>query len=277
VISVLEELSAAIKKERPVNALLTELADFLNNKRVLYQHFIREERNPLLPVLLSAEQVREYLIKKVMPRFDMDETGNHVRQMLETCRNFIERLEELPLAVRQNASKPIMDLERRQIDLIEDALYFFRDEFTAPLFWLLTAHGVNIPINILQVTNLGSLHVPDQIYYDGLPIDAKKDIYFAGDHQTGSYLRIATLSQNTVLGNIEWPAGTELIFFDPLPTKTHNRVISAITPVPVTIEGKLHPANEKIYFQLDGQLSDQFPDEESRYDYIDKMRANRKK
>jgi hypothetical protein len=124
IFTMLEELSANLKKERPINALLTELGDFMDNKRVLYQPFIREERNSLLPVILSADQVRQHLSDQIIPKFGMDESGVLVRRMLQTCRSFLDRLDELPLQIRQDKSTPIMHLERPQIDLIEDACSF---------------------------------------------------------------------------------------------------------------------------------------------------------
>lgn len=268
IFKMLEELRADLKRERPINALLTELADFLDNKRVLYQPFIREERNPLLPVILSAEQVRQHLSDRIIPQFGIDETGALVRRMLQTCRSFLDRLDELPLQVRQDGATPIMHLEWPQIELIEEAMFFFRGEFTAPLFWLLTKHGVEIPLNILYHTNLSHLDVPVEIFFNGLSIDTKKDIRFSGDEQTGYFLRIATLAQKTTLDNIEWPLGTELIFYDPLTTKTKNRIISAKPMTVVTILNKVYPAGEEIYLTLNGEVTDKFPEEESRYEYL---------
>lgn len=127
-------------------------------------------------------------------------------------------------------------------------------------------------MNILFHTNLQHLNVPAEIFFNDLFIDSKKEIWFAGDDQTGHFLRIATLAQKTTLNTIEWPVGTELIFYDPLTTKMKNRVISAKPVVDLKILDEIYPSGEKIYFDLDGHVIVRFPEEESRYDNFGRLK-----
>src|SRR6202007_2263541 len=149
---------------------------------------------------------------------------------------------------------------------IEDALFKFRERFTLPLVRLLSSYQVNIPMNVLVETSLHQKGLAPVTYFNDLPLATEKDIYFAGDQHTGHYLGIATLAEPKFVCGIHWPAGTELSFFDPVPTGRYGQIDTAIPGADMIIEGKKRPMGHKIFFDTDGHAVEKPLEVENRYD-----------
>jgi len=258
VVQKLGELITLLENEQSVTFSLIRLADFLNNKRLLFQPFDHDWRNPILPMLRSAGEVREYLDENIIQKLKQDDIRYLVNQMIEVCRNFIDRIEKLPLKLRRDDFTAINELDKDQQELIENATLYLRMEFTKPLISLLTNYGVNLPKNILRQTNLTQLGVAGQIYFNSLSIDSRKPIIFAGYEEVGYFLRIATLADSQDLQGVKWPAGTELIFYKP-EAKNLNQIVEAIPGADILIAGQLYKKNRPIYFDIDGNVVEKFP------------------
>lgn len=273
---MLEQLSALLNKEKTVQDVLAGLGDFLDNKRILYQPFVGESANPLKPVILSAEAIRRELSEKIIPALAHEPAAKaEVQKMLQACLNFLEHLTALPYTVREDMKKEIRRLPDKPKILIQEALYYFRTEFTEPLFWLLTKYSIAIPQNILFNTRIAEIRVPEKIYFDRFVLDTRKHLAVGGESHTGQYLRIATVGEETAVNQFIVPAGTELIFYDPVPTRVRNQPLSAQFDQEIALNGQSYRPGDKIYFDLQGNIVADWPEEESRYAYLDKRKKAR--
>jgi hypothetical protein len=256
VYAIVQEFSEFIKREKTVQDILKDLADYLNNKRVLYQTFIREERNPVLPLILAAESIRAKMIDEIVPKLSRyEETRKHARKMAQACVNFDDTLAELPLKIRRDGNTSISELQPEYMELVEKALLRFRTEFTGPMITMLTEHMVSIPENILKTTPLASMSVPDKIYVEGLPVLSKSYLYYAGYEAIGYFLRIINLAESLKIDGIEFPKGTELIFYDPKTTNGVKKVWKAELGENLEINCKTYAKGTPVYFDIQGNAS----------------------
>lgn len=237
-------------------SVLHNFSDFLNDRRVLYLAFNVETKYPLIAMTKSIAQIRERLVMEVVPALPINSDERDLaNKMAETCRLFNNDIMDLPDTILYDEKTRLYNFPQNIVTVVENALVKFRRNFTQPMFWMLTQFKVNIPDGILKDSEvLSKLTIPSIIYVQGIPVRSDKSIYYAGDADSGYFLRICTLAQDVSLHGTLFPANTELIFYDPNEVSEKHKIWKVIVNNDSKIKDREWKKGQKFYFDKQDQV-----------------------
>jgi hypothetical protein len=241
---------------------LHNFSDFLDNKRVLYLPVNIESKDPLIAMTLAVDEIRKELGEVIKNLPTRDETRQLAKDMQGACMAFNDAIKELPFEIRNELNKPIEAFGGATIEKIGDILTRFRTRFIVPMCKLFNAYKIDMPPHVIRHGIQHYHGIPNMVYANGLPV--KNDVYFGGDSYDGIYLRLCTLTQMASVGDIRFDAGTELIFYDPIPTGKRLLLYRAMTTADVTIKSEVFPGGMKIYFDEQSNAMTKDPGEPVR-------------